>query len=343
MSSEISYIPIIPPKSKEQIIQEYYSEMENLIQRNNELEIQRNMVSRSLEQISKRIVFIGRKEDKIKIREDSIDKTVVNTLNTDYDNNEQVKRTQSKKGEKWVFERNEEDEIRRVEDKIKSMIFRTNEEVDEAKKIIDLIHINEKCSKEVLSRYRDLVDKLEHVTNEERNILTEYTMGKILLGEDGIYSYEEATNNINELRKCVESRLENDYKKKIFADACEQVGFNMKEIVCNGKSRYEVDGIDGCEVEVNEFDNGEIMLETIGVIDSNENISQNEKREYVNKSRKVCDKINRLYEYIKEKYPDVELKIGNVVEPDENNIKIRYFENKNKRYECYKKQQMIEE
>ena len=62
MSSKISFVPIIPSKTKEQIINEYYMDIERVRHQNANLEIQRSLIIDILDSLSKKVISIGRKE-----------------------------------------------------------------------------------------------------------------------------------------------------------------------------------------------------------------------------------------------------------------------------------------
>lgn len=65
MSSKISFVPIIPSKTKEQIINEYYMDIERVRHQNANLEIQRSLIIDILDSLSKKVISIGRKEKKV--------------------------------------------------------------------------------------------------------------------------------------------------------------------------------------------------------------------------------------------------------------------------------------
>lgn len=342
MSSKISFVPIIPSKTKEQIINEYYMDIERVRHQNANLEIQRSLIIDILDSLSKKVISIGRKEKKVIAEEKNIEKVcVVSGLNTNKQENIIIEE-KTQRGAPWLFSRNVKDEMHRIENKLKTIPFCTIKEATEARAIISLIKKNEDNTV-IVERYKRLMEGLETMSEKEHKLLFEYTSGKVLIGEDNIYSYEEAVDGIEELRQAVNEKLINDYKQNVFREACEKVNLNMKEIICNGKVSYETNEIDGCEMEVNEFEDGEMLIESVGIIDTNEGISISQKRQCVNNTKRMCEKINELYKYIAENYPDIKMNIGNIREPDEDNIRIKYSEDKNKQHESSNKYKMIQE
>lgn len=88
MSSKISFVPIIPSKTKEQIINEYYMDIERVRHQNANLEIQRSLIIDILDSLSKKVISIGRKEKKVIAEEKNIEKVcVVSGLNTNKQEN----------------------------------------------------------------------------------------------------------------------------------------------------------------------------------------------------------------------------------------------------------------
>lgn len=324
MSSRISYVPIIPPKTKEQIIQEYEMELENIKHDNNRLCLHRKKIIDMLATVHKKIVTIGRKTESIEVKEQEVKKSIVaEQYNNNYEKDEVTIEKVEANSEEWTFERNSEDEIKRIIAKVRSIPLRTVEEAEKANDILKMAETHG-STKEIQLKYKNLIDSMGTVSDEEAKVLTQYTTDMTLLGENAVYSYEEAVENIHSVRHKAEEKLMQEYKMGIFKDACEHVGMDITEMVCNGRLTYAIKGIDDCELEVNEFENGEILLETCGIVRSAEQVSMDKKRQYVESAKKVCTKTEEVLNYIRENYPDVEFKIGNIVVPCEENMKIKY-------------------
>lgn len=339
MSSEITYAPIIPVKTTEEIIEEYNQEIRLIEGVNKEYKLSRNILKSKICDLKKNIKLIGKNHKVEKIDFTTITKTTTSGVSFEFSLNlDDV--SEDVQDDNWFFEENIEEKRNRYIEYLKDCVCETEKDANEVRELIVQLDNSEDVNEELIRDVNSIVNKKTALSMDAVSVLREYTMIQMISGSDNVFSYEEAIKEIDNARNNVKKIIIKDYKKNIIKEACDYVGIQLMDTEFGDQASFCVEGIDDCEIEMTFFEQGGIMLETVGVIDAVDQQSLDEKRKTVENAKELCSKIQQMEEYIRDTYPDVKLEMESIKIPSEHNMNTIVREKTREKKRTHKKKYM---